>query len=272
MVVIMVIDGERFGGLGTKQLSIFGAPGDGLRRSRAANMPIKTDDPVRFRHNEVQIMGHKQYAASQLIPKGPDKFIEGNLAGEIHPLYGLIKHEQIRVPEYRPGEERTLELAAGQPLDRCIGEMADADGVKGLFRVRWVTRSGQRHKPPHRKRQRPVNLQSLWHIADAERARLGNSSGVGPKQPQDRFYSRAFSTSVWSDERDDLTATNRYIDVPNHPFAAEINADSAGVEQRFSWLAHGLSFSAVWHPKVRFRLRAATALLSVLLEALCVIL
>src|SRR3546814_5065002 len=64
--------------------------------------------------------------------------------------------------------QRALELAAGELLHRRRREMADADlGERPLDRRRLVA-PGQRHQPPHRERQGPVDGKALRHVADGE--------------------------------------------------------------------------------------------------------
>src|SRR3546814_14878546 len=67
--------------------------------------------------------------------------------------------------------QRALELAAGELLHRRRREMADADlGERPLDRRRLVA-PGQRHQPPHRERQGPVDGKAPRHVADGEAGR-----------------------------------------------------------------------------------------------------
>lgn len=56
MVVLMVIERERFRGLGSEQGPILGIGGDGGGRPLATDVAIQADDPVRGAHDHMQIM------------------------------------------------------------------------------------------------------------------------------------------------------------------------------------------------------------------------
>ncbi|GBF25949.1 hypothetical protein MnTg02_00985 [bacterium MnTg02] len=210
-------------------------------------MTVETNHPIGFSHDNMQIMGNQQNSALQPIANGSNKLIKSDLTGKIHALHGFVQNQEIRFTDDRPRHQRALELAARQGLNRCIYEMADADGVKRSFDLVGPMRIGQCHEPGDRQGQRWINRQSLRHIADTQPVRLGNGSGGQRNQPQNRFRSGAFSTSIRTNERDDLATANRYVDTSNDPPLAIANTNSARINKCVVSHPYGPVFGSFLH-------------------------
>jgi len=58
-----------------------------------ADMLVETDNFVRGRHHQMQIVGDHQYAAIQPIPELPDQAIKTFLADHVNPLNRFIEYQ-----------------------------------------------------------------------------------------------------------------------------------------------------------------------------------
>src|SRR3546814_6655388 len=100
---------------------------------------------VGLAHDDVEIVGDHQDTAAEALADAVDQLVERDLAGEVDTLHRLVEHQQGRPPDLRAGQQRALELAAGELLHRRRREMADADLGERPLEDRKSTRLNSSH-------------------------------------------------------------------------------------------------------------------------------
>ncbi len=69
---------------------------DHFRRAGTADMMVKAQHFVGFRHHQMQVVGDHQHGAVQFVAQLVDQIVERDLAINVHTLRWLIQHQQLR--------------------------------------------------------------------------------------------------------------------------------------------------------------------------------
>jgi hypothetical protein len=99
MVMMMVIKRQAVCDRCAEQGAEFGIADDAVGTARATDMMVQADNPVRRRHDHVQIMGNQQNATIITIADGLDQLVQLPLPGHIDAGHGLIQNQKIRLPQ-----------------------------------------------------------------------------------------------------------------------------------------------------------------------------
>jgi zinc transport system substrate-binding protein len=234
VIVHVAIDSQGVGSLRTEQLLVFAAVGDILRRTGATDVLVQAYDRIGLRHHDMQVVRNQQYATTECAAYFADEPVQLYFAGKIDALNRLVQHQQVRLAHDGAGKQRALEFAARQGLYRGIRKVFDPDQRESRSNVSIIMMGGQRHHARNTKRQRPVHGHALRDIAGAQPCRAFDIPFVDPEQAEQCFGRCRFSSAVWSDQRDDLTAVNGDIDIADEPAVIAENTDLAARRQAFS--------------------------------------
>src|SRR5690554_1486378 len=148
MVVVVVIDRQRFSHLVAKGLNKRGVVRNIRRVAAATHVLVQADDLVGGRHDQVQVVGNHDHAAIELIPQLADQVIQGRLAVDIDALGGFIQHQEVRPPGQCPGQQQTLFLTARQMMHRGIQQVPHTGTLQGGLAFGLGT-AAQQHEPAH---------------------------------------------------------------------------------------------------------------------------
>jgi hypothetical protein len=147
----------------------------------------------------------------------------------------LVEHEQRRLRRERLGDERTLLLSAREPLQRAIGDRAEADPVDRLRHdlavapSRRTEQSRHRHPPggddlAHGRGRIDTELCPLREVADPRALREAR----GRLAEEERFTTRRLleseqdpkqrrlAAAVRAGDRDELADADAEVDVAQH--------------------------------------------------------
>ncbi len=76
VVVMVLVDGEGAGLLGTEQARVLGMLSHGFRHARAADVAVQADDAVALGHDDVQVVRDQQHAEAAGVAQATDERVE----------------------------------------------------------------------------------------------------------------------------------------------------------------------------------------------------
>ena len=170
MMVVMVVPVERQCPLRARseQRPVFRCRGHDFRRAMATDMPIQADHPIRSAHHHMQFMADHQDRGAGLCTQGGNAVVERRRSGLIQPGGGFIQNKELGPIQKRPGQQRALKLAAGEPRHLPIGQFPGPGLVKRVDDLGPAAAVRQIEEPGNRYRHRWLNKKPLRHIAKAQ--------------------------------------------------------------------------------------------------------
>jgi len=98
-VVVMVVINRQALCVLSEQLDESRIAADLLGMAGTADVTIEADHLIGGAHDQMQIVGNHQHAATVTITQTGDKAIEFGLPGYVDALHRLIKHQQFRLAQ-----------------------------------------------------------------------------------------------------------------------------------------------------------------------------
>ena len=241
---------------------------DLLGMARAADMVVEADNLVGRAHDQVEIMGHHQYAATVALAQAGDEAVKLGLPGHVDALNRLVEHKQRRGAEQGARQQHTLQLTTGNALQRAIDHTLGAY----FFQCRHCSSAvDTRHQPqesPYRQRQRSVDLQLLRHVADRQPGLAPNRSAAGFHQAENTAHQRCLASTIGADERDNFAGAQGQVHILQNILLAESNRDVLQRDQRVAHAAlhpaHSPMTSTVWPSTLKPSSRALRSIASLI--------
>ena len=212
MVMMVMVDAERRGGLGAEQPHVFGMARHGVGYAGATDVAVETDHPVALCHHDVQVVADQQHADAALLSQPADQRVELGLADVIDTAHRLVEHQQMRLAQQRSGEEHTLQLAARKRIDLLARRSAGPDVVERTPHVRLARALAEREEAHHAQRDRRLYVEALRHVADDEARGARDAPRVRLFQPEQQPHQRRLAGTVGTDQRQDLACPDVEVD------------------------------------------------------------
>ena len=167
VVMMMVINGQAGCGL-AEQFDECRVTADLFGMTGAAHMAVQAHHLIGRTHDQVQVVGNHQYAATQAVAQSGDEVVQLRLPYHVNTLHRLVQHQQLRLSQQRTGQQHTLHFTPGHSLDGTVDHVLGADLLKRRQGRCAIHARYQAQKAQHRQRQRGVDLDFLRHVANAQ--------------------------------------------------------------------------------------------------------
>ena len=162
------------------------------------------------------------------------------------PCAGLVEDQQVGPAQQRAGEQRALELAAGQLVHRRPAQMRRPTSASAPSRAVASRREADGQETLDRERQDRIELQALRHVADHQARRAPDHAGGRLQHAQERAQQGGLAGAVGADQRDDLAAPDREVDRAQELVPADPDGERPGLDQARRHSHQDAAGAAAW--------------------------
>lgn len=229
--MVMRIDGNRLG-CGAEKGAVGRVTRHCLGVAAATHMAVEAHDAVGAGHDEMEVVANEQDPESVGIAQLGDEPVKVRLPRKIDTLHRFVEDEKVGVAEQGTGEERPLQLPAGEGRDLIIRQPGYAEALRDgrdTFGVPAARRESQ--KAPYAQGKRGVKRETLGHVADPQVGPPPNGSDARSLQSEDNAEQGCLAGAVRSDDGHNLGGSDREGYLRENRAAAESHANASQLHQ-----------------------------------------